>query len=169
MHRRVSVRTHRARADELFVGVADEAAFVNGVRLHGPDRSVASLDKAMVITDVGYERSPKGARRLAACHEALLHANVFGVRIVGSTVLALSWLAAGRATAVYMGLAARDCPKAWDWCAACAIGQACGISYLRVGSEAPFDLTSSSVVAAGSEGLAMALRRVLTGALAEVP
>ena len=130
---------------------------------------MTNLDKAMVITDVGYERSAKGARRLAACHGALLHANVFGVRIVGSTVLALAWLASGRASAVYMGLSARDCPKPWDWCAACAIGQACGITYLRIGSDTPFDLTSPSVVAAGSEHLAKALRRVVCGALVEVP
>ena len=85
--------------------------------MHGPDRGVSTLDKAMIITDVGYERSAKGARRLAACQEALLHANVFAVRIVGSTVIALAWLAAGRASGVYMGVAKRDCPKPWDWCA----------------------------------------------------
>ena len=39
----------------------------------------------------------QGARRIAACHEALLLANTFSIRIIGSTVLALSWLAAGRA------------------------------------------------------------------------
>ena len=54
---------------------------------------------------------------LAACHEALLNANTFGVRIIGSTVLALAWVAAGRASAAYMGVAKRDTPKAWDWCA----------------------------------------------------
>ena len=64
-------------ADELFVGVATEAAYCNGHLMHASDTS--SLDKAMVITDVGYERSVQGARRLTACQEALLLANVFGV------------------------------------------------------------------------------------------
>jgi len=153
--------------DELFVGVATEGAYVNGSRMSAAS-GTTPLSKAMVITDVGYERSPRGSRRLAACHEALLHANTFGVRIIGSTVLALAWLAAGRASAVYMGVATKDCPKAWDWCAAWAIGRACGVTFLRLGSEQPFDLTSTSVVAAPSEALAKELRRTLCGALVQV-
>jgi len=102
--------------DELFVAVASEAAYCNGVRLQAQS-SCRGLEKAMVFTDVGYERSAKGARRLAACHEALLNANTFAVRIVGSTVLCLAWLAAGRGSAAYMGVFKKDVPKAWDWCA----------------------------------------------------
>ena len=150
------------------MGVASEGAYCNGTRL-AADASCTSLERAMVITDVGYERSAKGARRLAACHEALLHANTFGVRIVGSTVLALAWLAAGRATAAYMGVAKKDCPKAWDWCAAWAIGRACGVHFLRIGSENAFDLTSTSVVASANVELAKALRRTVCGALVSVP
>lgn len=146
--------------DELFVGVAAEGAYLNGVRMRA-DAKRTALDKAMVLTDVGYERSPKGARRLAACHEALLLANTFGVRIVGSTVLALAWVAAGRASAFYVGLHKKDVPKAWDWCAAKAIGDASGVVFLRAENDIPFDLTSPSVCAAGSEALAKTLRRTL--------
>ena len=85
-------------ADELFVGVASEAAYCNGARLCA-DSSCAGLEKALVVTDVGYERSAKGARRLAVCHEALLTANTYGVRIIGSSVLALAWLAGTHARA----------------------------------------------------------------------
>jgi len=150
--------------DELFVGVATEGAYVNGARMHA-DASRTAIDKAMVLTDVGYERSAKGARRIAACHEALLLANTFGVRIVGSTVLALAWVAAGRATAFFAGLHKKDTPKAWDWCAAKAIGQASGVTFLRADTDVPFDLTSPSVCAAGSEALAKTLRRTLCEAL----
>ena len=109
--------------DELFVGIASEGAFVNGVPLCA-DSTCVTIDKAMVLTDVGYERSAKGARRLAACHEALLLANTFGVRVIGSTVLALAWVAAGRASAFCAGVHRKDSPKAWDFCAAKAIGDA---------------------------------------------
>ena len=146
--------------DELFVGVSAEGAYLNGVRMRA-DAKRTALDKAMVLTDVGYERSAKGARRLAACHEALLLANTFGVRIVGSTVLALAWVAAGRASAFYVGLHKKDVPKAWDWCAAKAIGDASGVVFLRAENDIPFDLTSPSVCAAGSEALAKTLRRTL--------
>ena len=157
----------RVLADELFVGVASEAAYCNGERL-AANSSCSSLETAMIITDVGYERSGKGAKRLAACHEALLNAKTYGVRIVGSTVLSLAWLAAGRASAVYMGVAKKDCPKAWDWCAGWAIGRACGVSFLRIGSEAEFDLTSTSVVASANLDLAKTLRRTVCSALVSV-
>jgi len=150
--------------DELFVGVAAEGAYMNGTRIRA-DASRTAIDKAMVLTDVGYERSAKGARRIAACHEALLLANTFGVRIVGSTVLALAWVAAGRASAFFAGLHKKDTPKAWDWCAAKAIGDASGVTFLRADTDIPFDLTSPSVCAAGSLSLAKTLRRTLCEAL----
>lgn len=158
--------------DELFVGVASEGkAFVNGERLHHCDETGApsSLhDKAVILTDVGYERSELGARRIAACHEALLIANVFSVRIIGSTVLALSWLAAGRAHAAFMGLHKKDCPKAWDWCAAAAIGEACGVKFTCLMTDEPFGLLSSSVVAARSSALGAVLKRTLSEAIKQV-
>ena len=83
---------------------------------------------------------------------------MFSIRIIGSTVLALSWLAAGRAHACYMGLAAKDCPKAWDWCAATAIGEACGVCYASLMTDEPFGLKSTGVVAARSEALGATLK-----------
>lgn len=53
-------------------------------------------------------------------------------------------------------------------CAAWAIGRACGVTFLRLGSDAPFDLNSQSVVAAGHEGLAKELQRTLCAALVQV-
>jgi len=80
-----------------------------------------------VCTDLGYERSTAGVARIAAAHAALLEANTFGIRILGSTVLSLTWVACGRLNGFYSGLAVRDCPKTWDWCAAHAIGAAAGV------------------------------------------
>lgn len=57
-----------ACADELFVGSPGEKiAQLNGVQLE-VNRACANLTQAMILTDVGYERSPLGARRIAACH-----------------------------------------------------------------------------------------------------
>ena len=153
--------------DELYCGLASEGAYLNGSRLQA-DAARTTLEKAMVLTDVGYERSKQGARRISACHEAVLNANTFGVRIVGSTVLALAWVASGRATAFFAGLHKKDTPKAWDWCAARAIGAASGVTFLRADSDVPFDLLSPSVCAAGSLALARTLRRTLCEALVTV-
>ena len=146
--------------DELFVGVVGEGAFLNGRRMRVD--GCESLQRAMVLTDVGYERSDAGVARISSALAAVLGANTFGVRIVGSTVLALVWVAAGRASAFYAGLGKRDCPKPWDWCAAHAIAIASGASFLRLGgSDAPFDIRSNSCVCAASPQLAHRLAELL--------
>ena len=62
-----------------------------------------------------------------------------------------------------MGLHKKDCPKAWDWCAAAAIGEACGVKFTCLMSDEPFGLLSSSVVAARSSALGAVLKRTLSG------
>ena len=148
-------------ADELFVGVADEGAYMNGRRLQADGRK--TLETAMVLTDVGYERSAAGIRKMSAGFASLLGANTFAVRLIGSSVLALTWVAAGRASAFYAGFGTKDCPKPWDWCAAYAIGKACGVTYRRLESDVPFDITSNSCIVASTPELADAISRTLRG------
>jgi len=157
--------------DELFVGVVGEAAYLNGERIHA-DASCVSLDKAVVATDLGYERAPAGVARIAGAHAALLSANIFAIRIFGSTVLSVVWVAAGRANGFYSGLASRDCPKSWDWCAATAIGVAAGIAFRRFDSEEPFAFTAPSGLCCAcsaqlADALEATLRRVTGGAPVE--
>ena len=121
--------------DELFLGVADMgAAYCDGERISA-DSTCLSLPEAIVGTDLGYERSAEGVARIAAVHAALLEANTFGVRNFGSTVLSVVWVSCGRANGFYSGLATKDCPKPWDWCAAAAIGMCSGVSFRRLGGS----------------------------------
>ena len=93
--------------DELFVGVAADAegseggaggaggaggegvggawAYLNGERIRA-DGACLRLDKAVVCTDLGYERSAAGVERISNAQAALLRANVFALRTLGSTV-----------------------------------------------------------------------------------
>jgi len=80
--------------DELFVGVAADAegseggaggaggegvggawAYLNGERIRA-DGACLRLDKAVVCTDLGYERSAAGVERISTAQAALLRANV---------------------------------------------------------------------------------------------
>ena len=55
---------------------------------------------------------------------------------------------------MYTHIGVRDCPKAWDWCAAAAIGTAAGVHFRRFDSELPFHFAASSVAAIASLTLA---------------
>lgn len=168
--------------DELWVAAAGCGAFFQGERLAVKDAPEAGLASATVLTDLGYQRGA-GARPLAAFYAALLRSNVFSVRILGTTVLSLCYVATGRATALVAGLAERDTPKPWDWCAGTLIAREAGCSLAMLDARrhppgdatkppqggADFDLFSRSAVCAASPGLAAELKALALAAIAEGP
>ena len=145
--------------DEMYVGVAAEGAYMNGTRMRSD--GCKSLAKAIVCTDVGYERSPGGIKNISSTIAALLKENTFAVRIVGSTCLQVVWVACGRVSAFYSGLGQRDCPKPWDWCAVSAIAKACGVTCLRLDSDEPFSVETPSTVWGSTPELAHQLRGMI--------
>ena len=160
-------------ADELYVGVRGEGSYLNGRRL--ATDGCKSLVSAMVLTCCGYERSAEGAARIATAYAALLLARVRAVRMLGSTVLHVCHVAAGRASAMYSGIYRRDCPKPWDWCAAHVIATEAGAVFRRLPNdqrraEAPagaaeFNIRDGSACCAGSAALADELHAVLADAM----
>ena len=164
---------YHAAADELYVGAPSAGgAWLNGERI-APDGATA-LPEALVATDVGYERSAEGIQKLCATSAAVLAGNVRALRIFGSTVLCLVWVACGRCSAFYCGVHKRDCPKPWDWCAGHAICAAVGVTFLRLDGPriAPdagdgFDVRAGSAVCAGTPALARAVRAAVLGGLAD--
>ena len=87
--------------------------------------------------------------------------------MLGSAVLSVVWVASGRADAYYIGLAWKDNPKAWDWCAATAIGRAVGVTFLRFDERsAPFEIEDNhNLCCAGTPELAGQLADLLHGSL----
>jgi fructose-1,6-bisphosphatase/inositol monophosphatase family enzyme len=167
--------------DELFIGVAEStehasgpaagvrAAYLNGERIQA-DATIKSLEKAIVGTDPGYERTPQGIARIAAAQSGLLGRNVFALRVLGSSVLSVAYVACGRANGFYSGLAKRDCPKPWDWCAAAAIGEASGVVFRRFDSASGFQFEApTGLCCAGSVELADALEETLREATGGKP
>ena len=118
-------------ADELYVGVRGHGAFRNGVRI-AADAIATTVPDSLVLVDPGYERSAAGVAKFTKCMAALLIANVQAVRILGSAVLSICWVASGRANAYFGGLHEKDCPKPWDWTAAYVIGTEAGVRFARL-------------------------------------
>ena len=166
--------------DELWVAAAGEGAYLNGRRLKvAAAPPSADLSAYTVLTDLGYERGP-AAKPLARLYASLLDKNVRAVRILGSTVLNLCYVATGRASSMVIGLVERDCPKPWDWCAGTLVAREAGCTIEMVdGRRAPpgdpskpptsgkaFDLLSRSCVCAETPELCTRLRRLARDAIA---
>jgi fructose-1,6-bisphosphatase/inositol monophosphatase family enzyme len=166
--------------NELWVAAAGEGAYLNGRRLRvSASASSADLSAYTVLTDLGYERGP-AAKPLARLYEALLDNNVRAVRILGSSVISLCYVASSRASSIVIGLVERDCPKPWDWCAGTLVALEAGCTLEMIdGRRAPpgdssklptsgeaFDLLSRSCVCAESPELCTRLRKLALDAIA---
>jgi fructose-1,6-bisphosphatase/inositol monophosphatase family enzyme len=157
--------------DELYVAVRGQGAFCNGrpIRVHSPQ---PAYDRALILTEPGYERSPEGIAKILATTKALLEANVQAIRINGSAVLSIMWVANGRANAYFAGLHDKDCAKPWDWCAAYVIATEAGASFARIdarsypggpgtGSDSAFDIYSKSIVCTCSAQMTADVRALI--------
>lgn len=110
--------------EEVFRAVTGEGAQLRGAPLRrGPD---PVLGDAVLATGFAYDQ---GHRRHQAAFVAGLAPEVRGVRMVGSTALALCWVAAGRLD-VYL----EDRTKRWDWSAGTPIATEAGADVRMVGS-----------------------------------
>ena len=161
--------------DELFVAVRGHGAFCNGKRIsvHAP---APDWDRSLILIEPGYERSTTGIAKTLALTGALLRKNVQAVRINGSAVLSILWVACGRANGYVAGLHVKDCAKPWDWCAGYVIAKEAGATFARIdersypggpggGSDSEFDIYSQSIVLAGSEQTCDELRELTREAI----
>ncbi|GAB0491542.1 hypothetical protein MMPV_002796 [Pyropia vietnamensis] len=116
IHRRVILGVvYSPVMDELYTATAGGGATLNGVRLPPPvcDR----LADGLVVMEWGYDRSPGGMDAMLAAARGVLGAPARGVRQLGSGILDMCYVAAGRVAAVYTGVAGEGW-RIWDYAAA---------------------------------------------------
>jgi fructose-1,6-bisphosphatase/inositol monophosphatase family enzyme len=154
--------------DEIFTAVKGEGAFLNG-RPIACDTSVATLQRALLTIEVGYERSTEGISAMVGGIDRLLTRNIQSLRILGSTVLCLAWVACGRANAFAVGVH-NEGGKPWDYCAGFVVAEEAGVVFRRLDGRSygshvdageTFDIYSKSCVCAGTAALADEIVRVL--------
>jgi len=157
------------------VAVRGEGAFCNGKPMR-VDTSAPGFDRALILIEPGYERSPTGIAKFLALNKALLERNVQAIRINGSAVLSIMWVAAGRANGYIAGLHVKDCAKPWDWCAGFVIAIEAGATFARLdarsypggagsGSLSEFDIFSKSCVLGCSPQMCADLRALTNEAV----
>uniref|UniRef100_G1RCD0 Inositol-1-monophosphatase n=1 Tax=Nomascus leucogenys TaxID=61853 RepID=G1RCD0_NOMLE len=136
--------------ERLYTGRRGRGAFCNGQRLRVSGET--DLSKALVLTEIGPKRDPATLKLFLSNMERLLHAKAHGVRVIGSSTLALCHLASGAADAYYQFglhlLGSGGLPR-----------EAGGIVIDTSGG--PLDLMACRVVAAGTREMAMLIAQAL--------
>lgn len=84
---------------ELFTATKGGGAFLNGKPIHVAN--AASLDRAVIATNIGIDRTPEGAEFLTQNLRKLLLNNVQSTRSGGSSAWEMSSVACGRLDAFY--------------------------------------------------------------------
>ncbi|XP_055224409.1 inositol monophosphatase 2 isoform X1 [Gorilla gorilla gorilla] len=156
--------------ERLYTGRRGRGAFCNGQRLRvsgetemeshhlaqaGLELMASDLSKALVLTEIGPKRDPATLKLFLSNMERLLHAKAHGVRVIGSSTLALCHLASGAADAYYQfGL------HCWDLAAATVIIREAGGIVIDT-SGGPLDLMACRVVAASTREMAMLIAQAL--------
>ncbi|XP_040597608.1 inositol monophosphatase 2 isoform X6 [Mesocricetus auratus] len=144
---------HHCTEERLYTGRRGQGAFCNGQRLRVSRET--DLSKALVLTEIGPKRDPDTLKVFLSNMERLLHAKAHGVRVIGSSTLALCYLASGAADAYYQfGL------HCWDLAAATVIIREAGGTVIDT-SGGPLDLMSCRVVAAGTREMAALIAQAL--------
>ncbi|KAI7792870.1 inositol monophosphatase 2 [Triplophysa rosa] len=130
----------------LYTARKGHGAFCNGVRLHVSKEK--DVSKALILTEIGAKRDPATLDIFLGNMKKLLSAPTHGVRIIGSSTLALCHIAGGAAEAYYQyGL------HCWDIAAAAVIIREAGGCVIDT-TGGPLDLMSRRVVAAGTREIA---------------
>lgn len=130
----------------LYTARKGHGAFCNGVRLQVSKEK--DVSKALILTEIGAKRDPATLDIFLGNMKKLLSAPTHGVRIIGSSTLALCHIASGAAEAYYQyGL------HCWDIAAAAVIIREAG-GHVMDTTGGPLDLMSRRVVAAGTREIA---------------
>jgi fructose-1,6-bisphosphatase/inositol monophosphatase family enzyme len=157
--------TYDAINDELYWAKKGSGAFVSSPRYTGPIRvsGTDTLDKAVVIMEVGYGRDDASITRITNSLAGLMRRNVRSVRMAGSCGLNMAAVASGKVDAFFeegeWGSAAGI--KIWDFAGGKLLIEEAGGVILDPSSGQKFDLLGRSVLVASSQALAVQILEVL--------
>lgn len=143
--------------NEVFHAMKGHGAYLNKNRINVS--KVESLNKALVMTDFGYQRDPVKVKVILECVNSVLMKGIHSLRIMGSGVLDLCYVGCGRLDAVYAGVAGEGWYP-WDYAAGSLIIEEAGGVILTAEGK-PFHLYSESVLAAATPVLASELVRAI--------
>jgi len=138
---------------ELFLAAKGSGAFLNGSRISVS--AAKSLPEALVLTEFGYSREAKNVDKWLSTARTVVLAGAHGLRSLGSGVIDLCYIAAGRVDAGYAGVSEEGW-KPWDYCAGAVILTEAGATLTDIRGDR-FDLYGDSILTAATPELAKEL------------
>ena len=139
-----------ASTRELFLAAKGAGAFLNGRRISVS--AAKSLPEALVLTEFGYSREAKNVDKWLSTARTVVLAGAHGLRSLGSGVIDLCYIAAGRVDAGYTGVSEEGW-KPWDYCAGAVILTEAGATLTNIRGDR-FDLYGDSILTAATPELA---------------
>ena len=103
------------------------------------------------------DRTPAGVSKMSAFVRRLLSLNVQGLRVIGSSVMSLVWVACGRADVFATGVSDEGA-KPWDYAAGYVIATEAGAVFRRVDNR-----SYPGVAVDDTSGVAIESSRAVTG------
>lgn len=86
-------------ADELYFAIRGVGSYIHssdGKLQKLKTSSVTTLGNAMLLTDPGYCRSADGVTKMCDAYKRIMLQKVQAIRVIGSSVLSIVWVARGR-------------------------------------------------------------------------
>lgn len=146
--------------NEVYLGIKGFGAYRNGARL--TQRESVTMEKAVVEFEFGYPRSKEAITKMLSAVEKFMERGVRATRQLGTGVLDLCYVATGRFSVVYSGLAGEHW-KPWDYCAGLVIATEAGC-LMETFDQKPgeeFDMYGTSIICAVSKELLEECREIL--------
>jgi len=145
--------------NETFHAIRGQGAFLNGTE-RIKTSPVEQLERSVIATEFGYDRSPEGIDAMLGRLHNLLTARTQSVRMFGSCAINMCYVACGRLEAYYEGRDEHQGPKPWDYGAASLIvTEAGGVVADPTGK--PLNLYCGRVLAAANDAVAQQLLKTI--------
>ena len=145
--------------DEMFIAVKGCGSFRNTDRIKVTNKT--KLSESMLAYEVGYDRDEgKLSTIFTTIQRVLSVGQPHGVRMMGSAVLDLCYLACGQIDCLYSGVAGEGW-KVWDHAAGSLLVTEAGGVIASCRKEEPWTIYSDNIVAAASKELLEQLQELV--------
>lgn len=146
---------------ELYTAVLACGAYRNGHAIIRAKHQ-RTLNESIVCAEFGYARGKDEVLKMTGALQSILLHGCRSIRMLGSGVLDLCYVATGRLDVVYAGVASEGW-KPWDYCAGLVVATeaGCHVEAIDQAYGEPFDLYSKSIICASSKALVVETRQIL--------